>query len=460
MADAIVKVVDGRAVVRFSGPEAIATLVAQAAASAASAGTAAAAVAAKADTNGGNVLASAFRTALGLGDVATRNVGTAAGTAAAGDDARFVPVMTANRTYYVRSDGNDANTGLTNSAGGAFKTLQKAFDVARRIDINGSVLGIDISQAGTYAAATLTGPTMGASYTRGFAIPSVLLTVSVPGVSLAGISVEGGAEIDIYGQNGNLTLTGGASLLAVHNSSVRFRGINFGTATSDHILAAGNAVVIAAGAYTISGGAKIHAHATSKGNFTAEDIAITLTGTPAFSEEFCGVNFAFVSFIGSVFTGAATGKRYFVHFGGVLLVGGTDARTRLPGSVAGECSDAGVYDRCPPNYTPASFSPTNITVGTALPLYCVKVEDRVFVSGQIALTSATIGAQATVQLSLPIPSDLSSGDLSGSIVAYSDQATTVGTVSAHTTNERASIFFIARETVQRTFMINFSYTVK
>jgi hypothetical protein len=55
---------------------------------------------------------------------------------------------TADITYYVRTDGNDNNTGLANTAAGAFKTIGKAISVIPRI-VNHKV-SINIA-VGTYA---------------------------------------------------------------------------------------------------------------------------------------------------------------------------------------------------------------------------------------------------------------------------------------------------------------------
>ena len=52
----------------------------------------------------------------------------------------------ANRTYYVRSDGNDANAGRGTTAGLAFKTYQRAVREAMTLDFNGfdvTILAVD-----------------------------------------------------------------------------------------------------------------------------------------------------------------------------------------------------------------------------------------------------------------------------------------------------------------------------
>jgi hypothetical protein len=59
-------------------------------------------------------------------------------------------VLSANRTYYVRTDGSDANNGLANTAGGAFLTVQKAIDTVAAIDLSSYAVTIQMAD-GTYS---------------------------------------------------------------------------------------------------------------------------------------------------------------------------------------------------------------------------------------------------------------------------------------------------------------------
>ncbi len=60
--------------------------------------------------------------------------------------------ITAALTVYVRSDGNDSNNGLTNTAAGAFLTLQGAYNyVAKYYASSGFQITIQIGLPGTYA---------------------------------------------------------------------------------------------------------------------------------------------------------------------------------------------------------------------------------------------------------------------------------------------------------------------
>lgn len=65
-------------------------------------------------------------------------------------------VLTANRTYYVRTDGNDSNDGLSNTSTGAFATLAKAKTVIEQtIDDAGYLITIQFND-GVHAGAAIT----------------------------------------------------------------------------------------------------------------------------------------------------------------------------------------------------------------------------------------------------------------------------------------------------------------
>src|SRR5688500_2241633 len=70
-------------------------------------------------------------------------------------------ILTASRTYYVRTAGNDSNDGLSDTSSGAFLTIQRAVDeVANTLDINAQEVVIQVAD-GAYNAPVALRPFLG-----------------------------------------------------------------------------------------------------------------------------------------------------------------------------------------------------------------------------------------------------------------------------------------------------------
>lgn len=246
--------------------------------------------------------------------------------------------LVGNRTYYVRTDGNDSNSGLANTAGGAFLTMQRAVDVCVKLDLNGYAVTIQVA-AGTYAGGIhMTVPFFGG-------------TVTVVGDTVTPSNVVCSSSAPLYLENGSILYFGGFKFtsaaatyaaLVSSNSTLYING-KMEYATSGALAANGFGSILISAPYTISAGGAVHYWPASNGVISASGLTITLTGTPPFSAAFAyATSMGNLSVFGNTFVGAATGKRYHADSNAVIFTDGGGANY-LPGNVAGETASGGQY---------------------------------------------------------------------------------------------------------------------
>jgi len=254
-------------------------------------------------------------------------------------------VLSADRTYYVRTDGSDSNDGLTNSSGGAFLTIQAAIDAAYAINFNGYTVTISIG-AGTYTAGfTANGKPVGLiNYTnlviKGGTGTATDVVISITSASAALFKLGAKATIqDLKIQ----TTTAGHGIYANGGSEIHFSNINFGAVAYYAIyVSQSGSKVVADGNYAISGAQARHLSADQKGFIEISSRTVTITGTPAIAAFAFAAEVAMVRAASVTFSGAATGVRYSVSENAVVQTSGGGA-SYFPGDVAGSITTGGVY---------------------------------------------------------------------------------------------------------------------
>ena len=268
-------------------------------------------------------------------------------------------VLTADRTYYVRTDGSDSNDGLSNTAGGAWLTLNHAWKtICTTLDLAGYRVTISIG-SGTFAAgASSYGDTAGAdsSYQRVY--------VPLGAGSVAFVGAGSGSTIVQASDNSNYCGFDIAhacdSLISVSSMTIDLLGT--GDYTGIQAAAPVNISISSCAfintdfsvVYNASVGAKMDAFNNSyTGNpwvvaFGSASARLslfgshTLNGTPAWGRAFAVSNFAYVRVVFVTWSGSATGKRYDATDNGVITTFGGGA-TYIPGSVAGTTASGGQY---------------------------------------------------------------------------------------------------------------------
>lgn len=252
-------------------------------------------------------------------------------------------VLTANRTYYVRTDGSDSNTGLVDSSGGAFLTWQKAWNVILTLDLGGFTVTVQVRD-GTYTGAlSITKPAVGGS---------VIFQGNSTTPANVVLSTTSSDAIFVSGQGHYLTLkdfkvqttTAGSAIHTDTGAVVNVGNLNFGACAGSHLSAEnGSQIVYNNSVAAISGGATSFSAAYNGAQIAFRGNTVTLSGTPAFSTAFAFGMVNSSTFIDlNTFSGSATGARYLAILNAVINVSGAGA-SHLPGNSAGSTATGGQY---------------------------------------------------------------------------------------------------------------------
>ena len=251
-------------------------------------------------------------------------------------------VLTANRTYYVRTDGSDSNTGLVNNSGGAFATISKAFSVVGALDLSTFAVTIQLGNTGSYAGATssanwIGGP--GSSVTLigdAGAASSYVITSTLTIQNLTRLSISG---VDFTPSSGDGMVVSTGSSLRIGGACV------FGAASGARQLLVqdpGSNVNFQA-ACTVDGSAANWILAVANSAVGSNGLAHAFSGTPAFSSATVQTQTGAVATIANAsITGSATGQRYNASLNSVIFTNGGGANF-FPGNVAGATATGGQY---------------------------------------------------------------------------------------------------------------------
>jgi hypothetical protein len=264
--------------------------------------------------------------------------GQAKANAAAGRE-----LLTGNRTYYVRTDGNDGNAGLVNNAGGAFLTIQKAVDTAAALD--SSIYNVTVQIAdGTYTGATVLKKLLGSGYLfikGNLSTPANVLISTTSASCFAAGSI--GGLFYLQGMKLQAT-TSGYGLLSTIPNVIFFDTMDFGAVPAGHAHIYNSASYVTSGGnYTVSGGGGYHILCGEMGYTNIAGRTITVSGTPAFGNAFAAAqNSALLFAPGITFSGSATGPRFSATSNGTIFTGGGGA-SYFPGNAGGTESTPDLY---------------------------------------------------------------------------------------------------------------------
>jgi len=247
-------------------------------------------------------------------------------------------ILTANRTYYVRTDGSDLNNGLADTAGGAWLTLQHAVNIVYgAIDLNTFDVTVQVRD-GTFAGCNIDVPHLGAPGSSITLLGNAGTPINVIITGTVSFEVHNAAKVTLNGFQTDATAVG---IWVYRYGNVSISNINFAAETI-HIACEDHGMFTSFGTgITISGSANYFASVNNNAVFLLGGI-VTIAGAPAWGVAFASVTGNAYAEITALFGGASTGKRFEVTTNAILNTI-THNEVYLPGDASGTQSTGGRY---------------------------------------------------------------------------------------------------------------------
>lgn len=271
-----------------------------------------------------------------------RSLATATDAAAGRTALSVREQLVADRTYFVRTDGSDSNNGLSNTAGGAFLTIQKAVDVAATLDLGIFNCIIQVAD-GTYTGAVVLKAFVGAGQIRIIGNETTPANVIITG---GGVNLISGIDFGRYLIAGvTIASTGARNIQVLGRGQLQYRNIvSQGAAgLNTHIAAINGAEVQSLGNITLNGNSQIGFLAGIFGLMNIRGQPITFaSGTTITARGFQGSDHGRVDMINITFSGSFTGKRYEVNGLGAIFTNNA-GESYIPGTIAGTTATGGIY---------------------------------------------------------------------------------------------------------------------
>lgn len=326
-------------------------------------------------------------------------------------------------TMYVRTDGNDSNTCLVNSSGGACLTMQAAWNkLQNNYDVAGSGCTVQVAD-GTYTSTfNPVGMPVGVVPSSQCQVlgntttpANVIINVTGGNAVQCGDSAGGVARFTIDGFTLRTTTSGNA--LEVNAGCFVRLGTHmvFGATAGIHMYGhTGGNIVETTPGYTISGSASYHVFASSSSNFIIHGITITCTGSPVFGAFAYAGTGASIEMDSLTFSGCGgvTGARFLADIGGTIYTGSDDINY-FPGDSAGVVNPSGTYNTrgsAPTTASRAKGAALGLTNNTSLNITSISLGAGTWdVSGNCGITygGSTVASQfhcgiATTTGALPV----------------------------------------------------------